>query len=85
MVSVLKEGFCVISVTAMDGSGVSAECMITSVSGIDEVFDDCKPFDVYTIHGILIKKECDNEFLKTLTPDVYIVRQDDKVMKVVIR
>ena len=85
IVSVLKEGVCVISVSALDGSGVSAECLITSVAGVNEIFDEGKPCDVYTLNGILIRKNCDNEFLKSLMPDVYIIRQDSKNIKVIIR
>ncbi|MDE6633454.1 MAG: Ig-like domain-containing protein, partial [Muribaculaceae bacterium] len=85
LVSVLKEGFCVITVIAIDGSGVSAECMITSTTGIDEVLDEGKLFDVYNLNGILIRKNCDHDFMKTLHPDLYIVRQGNKNMKVIIR
>ncbi len=83
-VSVLKEGTCVITATAADGSGVSAECIITSVAGVDGIFSAEESFDIYGVNGILIKKDADRDGLKFLTPGIYLIRQGGEVKKMVI-
>ncbi len=83
-VSVLKEGTCVITATAADGSGVSAECIITSVAGVDGIFSAEESFDIYGVNGILIKKDADRDGLKLLTSGIYLIRQGGDVKKIVI-
>ncbi|MDE7347958.1 MAG: leucine-rich repeat protein, partial [Muribaculaceae bacterium] len=39
-VVILKEGTCVITVSTVDGSGLTAECVITSMSGVEAIFAD---------------------------------------------
>ena len=84
VVYVLKEGECVITATASDGSGVTAECIVTGVAGIDSIFSDNGNFDIYSVNGTLIRKGCDNDYLKTLAPDVYIIRQGNLMKKLII-
>lgn len=84
-VSVLKEGTCVITATAADGSGVAAECIITSVSGVDYIFSAKQEFDVYNIDGSIIKKCAGHESLKQLTPGLYIIKGNHEIKKVFIR
>ncbi|MDE5997911.1 MAG: Ig-like domain-containing protein, partial [Muribaculaceae bacterium] len=84
VVYILKEGECVITATASDGSGVTAECIVTVVAGIDSIFSDNGNFDIYSVNGLLIRKGCDNDYLKTLAPDVYIIRQGNLTKKLII-
>ena len=84
VVYVLKEGECVITATASDGSGVTAECIVTGVAGIDSIFSDNGNFDIYSVNGTLIRQGCDNDYLKTLAPDVYIIRQGNLMKKLII-
>ena len=84
-VSVLKEGTCVITATAVDGSGVSAECIITSTSGVAGIFSETENLDIYDFNGLLIKKDCGREDIKTLIPGIYIIRQGSTMKKLVIR
>ncbi|MDE6510826.1 MAG: Ig-like domain-containing protein, partial [Muribaculaceae bacterium] len=84
-VSVLKEGSCVITATAEDGSGASTECVITSLAGIEEIFSDTALLDIYDMNGLLIGKDCDKEHLKTLTPGIYLIRFEGGMKKLVIR
>lgn len=84
-VSVLNEGMCVITVRATDGSGVSAECIITSISGVDSIFNVEEQIDIFDMNGILIKKNSDREYLKVLPPGVYLMRQGSQVKKMIIR
>ena len=84
-VSVLNEGSCVIIAAAVDGSGVFAECIITSVAGVDGIFSAEDNFDVYDLNGVLVKKNADQEGIKTLTPGIYLIRQGGEVKKLIIR
>lgn len=84
-VSILKEGSCVITATTTDGSGIYAECIITSASGIDAIFSGSDSFSVYGLNGSLIKKDCNRLQLKTLTPGIYIIRNGHEMKKLVIR
>lgn len=84
-VSVLCEGSCIITAIANDGSGISAECLVSGIAGIEALFSESDSFDVYNSNGILIKKNCNAEYLKTLTPDVYIIRQGNQIRKMILR
>lgn len=85
-VAVLKEGNCVITATATDGSGVYAECVITSSAGIDEIFTDGETsWNVYDINGTLLKKNCDKDDLKLLSSGIYILQSGNNIIKTVIR
>ena len=86
LVAVLKEGTCLISATATDGSGIYAECIITSSAGIDEIFNDGETsWNVYDINGVLLKKNCDKDALKLLSSGIYILQSGNKIIKIVIR
>ncbi len=84
VVSVLKAGSCVIMASTVDGSGVSAECIITGASGIDSMFADGVKVDVYNTNGVLLKRGCGKTELKSLAPGVYIVRDKNKAKTIII-
>lgn len=85
-VNVLKGGNCVITVSTQDGSGLSAECIITCISDIDNIFTDASArFDVYNLQGILVKKDCGRNDLKQLPTGTYILRQEDISRKIIIQ
>lgn len=84
-VAVLKEGTCVITATATDGSGIHAECVVTGLAGIAEIFSDTDHFDLYDLNGTLLKKDSDKEELKVLTPGIYLIRIGNSMKKIVIR
>lgn len=85
-VAVLKEGTCVITATATDGSGIYAECIITSSAGIDEIFIDGEmSWNVYDINGALLKKNCDKDGLKLLSSGIYILQSGNNIIKIIIR
>lgn len=86
LVSILAEGTCVITVTANDGSEVEAQCIITGLSGIDEIFVDGEvTADVYTPGGVLLKKGCDKAQLHELSAGAYIIRYGKKVVKLIVK
>ena len=85
LVSVLKEGSCRITVATVDGSNLTAECIITGMSGIDCIFDvDDAKADVYNIKGMLLKRQCDKTELKLLAPGVYVVRNNKGTTTILI-
>ncbi|MDE6632400.1 MAG: Ig-like domain-containing protein, partial [Muribaculaceae bacterium] len=85
-VKVLKEGTCVITVLTVDGSDLTAECVITSLSGVEAIFGDSSAeVDVYDMNGILLKKGCTREELKRLKPGIYILRSGDTIVKTILR
>lgn len=54
-------------------------------SGVESLFDvDSQITDIYTSNGILIKKEIDKEYLRTLAPGIYILRNAAKTYKILI-
>lgn len=86
LVTVLKGGNCIITAKTTDGSNLSAECVVTSTAGIDDVLMDINEiFDVYSIEGALIQKDCNRDYLKKLSSGLYILQQGNKSEKVIIR
>ncbi|MDE6716063.1 MAG: leucine-rich repeat protein, partial [Muribaculaceae bacterium] len=86
LVKLLAEGNCTITVSTCDGSNLKAECVITSESGIDDIFaDDNATFDVYNLKGILLHKECDKATLKQLQPGVYVIRTATEAKTILLR
>ncbi len=86
LVNVIKDGSCIISARTTDGSDLSAECIVTSISGIDDIFADAdERFDIYNMQGLLIKKDCNRDNLKNLSSGIYIIRQDNKTKKIIVK
>ena len=86
LVNVIKDGSCIISARTTDGSDLSAECIITSISGIDDIFADAdERFDIYNMQGLLIKKDCNRDNLKHLSSGIYIIRQGNKTKKIILK
>ena len=84
VVSVLKAGSCVITASTVDGSNLTAECIITGPTGIDSMFADGVKVDVYNANGVLLKRGCGKTELKSLAPGVYIVRDKNKAKTIII-
>lgn len=72
-VSVKSIGSAIITVQALDGSGVKASCSINGTAGMEDVLAPGQSVDVYTLEGILIHRNADAETLKALSPGVYII------------
>lgn len=85
-VEILKEGSCRIIAHSIDGSNVSAECIITGTSGIESTFANCSHhISVYTPGGILVKKDCSSDDLKKLGPGIYILKSESMTITVILR
>lgn len=86
LVNAIKDGSCIISARTTDGSDLSAECIITSISGIDDIFTDAdERFDIYNMQGLLIKKDCNRDNFKNLSVGVYILQRGEVFRKLIIR
>lgn len=89
VVTAISEGEAIITVSACDNSGVSAQCNVTVLpkSGIhDVVGDKADLVSIYTIDGKLITKDVTLSDLPKLAPGIYIfVRYDGTYEKLLIK
>ena len=75
-VNVLNEGECTIIVSTLDGSNLRAECKITGISGIEQIFTDPDvKVNVCNLNGVIIKRDCSRDDLQQLQPGIYIILQ----------
>ena len=85
-VTVLKNGSCIIAAETTDGSNLTAQCYITGMSAIDTIFaDENETFDVYTVRGICIKRNCSISELKQFDHGLYILRSKKRSVTVLIK
>lgn len=79
LVSALKDGSATVRATSTDGSGVYAEVTVSvsNLSGVEEIVTPAdaagRQNDVYTIQGILVKRNADSSDIRALTPGLYII------------
>lgn len=86
LVSVINVGTCKIIVSTLDGSNLTAECIITSTAGIGDIFnDDDTTWNVYDTHGLLLKNNCTKADLEKLSPGMYILQSKQSTTKIIIR
>lgn len=86
LVSVLKPGNCVITAKTTDGSNLTADCIITSTSGLNAIFnEDSCAWDVYNVAGSMIIKDGNSEQLRQLQSGLYIFRHGKRSIKVLVR
>ena len=85
-VEVLRNGTCTITASTTDGSALSAECVITGLSGFDALFvSENEQADVYDIKGSLVRKAAVREDMRYIVPGVYILKFSNRTVKVAIR
>lgn len=79
-----KNGSCVITAEASDGSGVKATCNVTVIgeNGIYNVIADDAVFEVYDVQGRVLNANGNAAYLKNLDKGIYIIRLGDKVIKI---
>lgn len=83
LISLLKKGTAVITASATDGSGVSAECavVVTEYAGIKDILTDKGIYvKIFNLQGIKVYEGIYSE--ANLAPDYYIVVCDGKNVKV---
>ena len=61
-------------ITATYGSA-SATCVVTVVAGagVNDIFADSESITIYTVNGVLVKKDATAEDVETLNPGIYII------------
>lgn len=72
-VTVKTVGSATITVQALDGSGIKASCNISGTAALDDVLAPGQTVDVYSIDGILVRRNAGPEELKSLAHGVYII------------
>lgn len=83
LISLIKDGAAVLTASATDGSGVSAECavIVSGSAGIEDVLSDKTAYvKIFTLSGILVYEGIYSE--ANLAPDYYILVCEDKNVKV---
>lgn len=86
LISLLKQGSAIITASATDGSGVSAECavVVTTTTGINDILTDKSSYvKIFNLNGILVYEGIYAE--ANLTPNYYIVVGDGKSIKVKVK
>lgn len=82
VVTVQGEGNAVITASAIDGSEIKAECHVSGISWVDAIENDGAEADVYTVNGMLIKKNADMKFISKLAKGTYIIRIGNVARKI---
>lgn len=86
LISLLKMGTAVITASATDDSGVSAECAVavSELGGIDEIIADKSVYvKIFNLKGVLVYEGIYSE--ASLLPDYYIIACDGKNIKVKVK
>lgn len=86
LISLIGNGTAVITVSASDESGVSAECavIVTETTGINDILTDKSSYvKIFNLNGILVYEGVYAE--ANLAPDYYIVVGDGKSIKVKVK
>lgn len=82
-VTVLKNGNCVITAIANDGSGTEARCVVTGTAGINgNLVESDGEIEIYDLTGSLVMRGVGTSGLKNIAPGFYIIRQGSKISKV---
>lgn len=79
-------GVAEITATTTDGSNQSAMCLIMDKSSnlSDVSIDKSSVFDVYSLQGILMRNNCSEQDIQSLSPGIYLLRQGEKVEKYLV-
>ena len=73
------QGGATITVSTLDGSAISAICVIDILTSIDMVLNDLQNgVEYYTLDGVKIEVE-------NIASGIYLRKQGDKISKVIIR
>ena len=63
-------------------TALCGRCVIASTSGIEELFmDEACRYDVYSMTGMLLRKDADKEYVARLSKGIYILVNGNKVIK----
>lgn len=75
LVTIVAPGTAVITATANDGNGAKGVCLISGMSGIEDIVYSSpdEPKDIYTIDGKLIMRRATREDINRLSQGVYLI------------
>ena len=75
LVKIIAVGTAVITVTTTDGTNLSASCTVTGTSAVEAVFAGISEgkADVYTLGGVLVKRNATISDVKALEQGIYII------------
>ena len=82
---VLSTGYAIITATATDGSGVSAQCVVNGTSDIEMILENGREWNVFNIQGALILKKARTEDIRRLNKGIYIFHNGSTSIKANIR
>lgn len=82
-VSIISTGIATIIAATTDGSDLKAECVINGVSYVEAIVIEAGKVDIYTLDGILIRKNADVSYVSTLAKGTYIIRTSSQTIKIV--
>lgn len=85
LVSAVSEGKVSIILTVVDNYGLAhtAECVVTvtASAGIEEINADNENADIYTMQGVIVKRNATIEDVNSLAPGLYIVGHKKVLVK----
>ena len=73
LVRIIARGEAIISVATTDGSNLSASCSVTGISGIERIFATTGHADIYTLTGVLVKRNATIHDVRSLQPGIYVI------------
>ena len=75
LVTIVAPGTAVITATANDGNGAKGVCLISGMSGIEDIVYSSpdEPKDIYTIDGKLIMRRATRDDINRLSQGVYLI------------
>ncbi|MDE6341414.1 MAG: Ig-like domain-containing protein, partial [Muribaculaceae bacterium] len=82
-VSIIALGYAVITAETTDGSNLYAECSVSGISYVESLVRESGNVDIFSLDGILIRKNADPEYVSNLARGTYIIRTADKTFKIV--
>ncbi len=82
-VTIIALGFAIITAETTDGSNLYAECSVNGISYVQSLVIESGNVDIFTLDGIIIRKNADQEYVSNLARGTYIIRTANKVFKIV--
>ena len=73
LVTILAQGGATITATTTDGSNLTASCAVTGIAGIESIFATHGRADIYTITGVLVKRNATLTDARALEPGIYVI------------
>lgn len=82
-VTIISTGIASIIAATTDGSDLQAECSISGVSYVETLVIEAGNVDIYTLDGVLLRKNADASYVSNLAKGTYIIRTSTQTLKIV--